>query len=297
MVVAGPTGSGKTALAAELARRLGGELVCADSRQVYAGFDAGTAKERPEGVATHLLDVAAPAERYSAGRFLEDALAAVAAIRARGRHPIVVGGTGLYIKALLEGLSPLPARDEETRARLEEEWARVGERPLRERLGALDPKLARAIPAGNKQRLIRALEVAESTGRSLSSFWSRRQNAAPGPWLCLRIEWPSEALRSRLRARCRALWPGLLAEVRRLRRGLDGSEPAFQSLGYREALAAVEAGLPEEEAYARFERATLAYAKRQRTWFNRQLQARPIAGGEASRMAEDAVRAVLEAER
>jgi tRNA dimethylallyltransferase len=290
LVIAGPTGSGKTSLAAAIAAAKDGELVSADSRQVYQGFDAGTNKERPAGIAMHLLDVAMPADPFSAGRFLEAAVPVIREIRSRRHLPIVVGGTGLYIKALLEGLSILPQRDAAVRARLESEWEAHGDAALRERLVAVDPKAASSIPVGNKQRLIRALEVFELTGRPITQAWEERQGAAEGPWLSFVIHWPSEELKRRLLARCAALWRPLVEETRRLRETLTGEEPAFQGLGYREALAFIEGRMLETEAYAAFEKDTLAYAKRQRTWFNNQLKnAIVIEGGPTERMLEQAL--------
>lgn len=296
IVVAGATGSGKTELAAALALARDGELVSADSRQVFQGFDVGTNKSRPAGVAIHLLDVATPAEPYSVGRFLEDAVPCIQEIRSRDHLPIVVGGTGLYIKALLEGLSELPQRDELVRQKLEERWQKHGEGALRKELTAVDPKAAQSIPAGNKQRLIRALEVVELTGKPISDAWAERKGAAPGPWLRLVIQWPPEELRRRLLSRCAALWPLLLEETRALRESLTGLEPAFESLGYREALSFLYGDALETEAYGEFERATLAYAKRQRTWFNNQLDAEVIEGGPLERMKDQALLALARAE-
>ena len=297
VVIAGPTGSGKTQLAAQLARELGGEIVSADSRQVYKDLDAATSKERPEGVAIHGLDLATPSEPYDVGRFLQDASAAISAIRSRGRLPIVVGGTGLYIKALLEGLSELPKRDETVRARLRAELDEKGEEDFRRRLKTLDPEAEAKIPKGNRQRLIRALEVCELTGKPMSEAFSRRRGAAPGRWVALRVDWPSETLKGRLEARCAAMWPKLLDEVRALRARYSGREPGFESLGYREAVAVVDGSLAEDEGYARFVKATLSYAKRQRTWFRHQLRAEAIEGGSAESMAAQARAAVERARR
>lgn len=293
LVIAGPTGSGKTDLAAALARELGGEIVSADSRQVYRGLDAGTAKDRPEGVAMHLLDIATPSEPFDVGRFAAAATKSVSDIRARGARPIVVGGTGMYIKALLEGLSELPPRDEAVRARLE----KLDEAALRLRLKESDPAAEAAIPKGNRQRLVRAVEVLELTGKPISAAWAERRGAVPGPFLAFRIDWPADEQRARLVARCRKIWPRLLAEVRALSAAYSGTEPGFESLGYREAFAALRGERREDEAYAAFEKATLAYAKRQRTWFRGQLKdARPIAGGPLESMKAQALRELARAE-
>lgn len=297
VVIAGPTGSGKTRLAARLALELGGEIVSADSRQVYKHLDAATAKERIEGVAQHCVDVATPEQRYDVGRFLQDASAAVSSIRSRGRVPIVVGGTGLYIKAFLEGLSELPKRDDTLRARLQAELEEKGEAAFRERLKAADPEAEAKIPKGNRQRLIRALEVCELTGKPMSAAFSRRRGAAAGRWVALRVDWPAETLKERLEARCAAMWPKLLDEVRALRARYSGREPGFESLGYREAVAVVDGSLGEKEGYERFAKATLSYAKRQRTWFRHQLDAEAIEGGSAESMTAQALQAVERAAR
>jgi tRNA dimethylallyltransferase len=288
LVVAGPTATGKTELAAELAKRLGGEIVSADSRQVYKGFDVGTNKSRPAGVAIHLLDVATPDEPYSVGRYLEAAVPAIQEIRARRSHPILVGGTGLYIKAVLEGLSVLPQRDAATRERLEA----LSTTALREKLTAADPRAAQTIPEGNRQRMIRALEVFDLTGRPISEKWGERTGAAPGPWKAFVIDWPVEELKRRIVSRCLAMWPGLLDEVRALKKAWAGTEPAFESVGYREALSCIEGRCPESDSYAAFEKATLAYAKRQRTWFRNQLDAVVVRGGPLEDMTRQALKAL-----
>ncbi|MBI3565848.1 MAG: tRNA (adenosine(37)-N6)-dimethylallyltransferase MiaA, partial [Elusimicrobia bacterium] len=168
IVLAGPTASGKTELAVRLALKLGAEIVSADSRQVYRFLDAATAKPTREQLAAvphHLVSVADPTEAYDAARFAREASAELADIRRRGKKAIVVGGTGLYLRALLEGLSPLPPRDEAVRARLEALSVREGRAALHARLAKADPKAAAATPAGNLQRVIRALEVLELTGK------------------------------------------------------------------------------------------------------------------------------------
>ena len=288
LVIAGPTGSGKTELAAALARRLGGEIVSADSRQVYRGLDAATGKARIPGVVQHLLDVADPQEKFDAGRFRAEAAKVVEDIRARGRRPIVAGGTGLYVKAFLEGLSELPKRDDAVRARL----AALSESELRAKLS---PEVGASIPKGNRQRLIRAVEVLELTGRQISEFWDKREGKAPGEWLALRIDWPADVLRDRLTERCKQMWPALLEEVRELKGRYSGKEPGFESLGYREALAVLEGGLEEAAGLETFIKSTLAYAKRQRTWFRTQLKAVSIEGGPIEEMARRAERAIEEA--
>ena len=277
IVIAGPTASGKTDLAYQLAVAVGGcEIVSADSRQVYRRLDAGTAKPsaaQRAAVPHWLLDVAEPSETFDAARWAKEASAAIADIRARRKLAIVCGGTGLYLKALLEGLAPLPPRDEALRARLSAESRAA----LHARLTTIDPEAAAAIPAGNIQRVVRALEVFELTGKPISAHWRERREGALAADLVLRLELPPERSRERIEARSRAMWPGLLAEVKALvPKEFTGAEPGFTSLGYREALACARGELLSDDALAEMIQGTAAYAKRQRTWFRTQLSARAL---------------------
>lgn len=271
IVLAGPTASGKTELAVALALRLDGEVVSADSRQVYRLLDAATAKPtaaQRAKVPHHLLDVADPAEAYDSGRFMREAKAAIAAIEKRGKLAIVCGGTGLYLRALLEGLAPLPPRDEAVRERL----SSLGKEELHARLEKADPKAAAAIPAGNVQRVVRALEVLELTGKPISSTWNEKREGGVPAGAILALEVPAETLRERVEARAQAMWPALLDEVRALVPSrFRGDEPGFTSLGYREAVAVQQGEMSSEEGLAEMIRATHAYVKRQRTWFRHQL--------------------------
>jgi tRNA dimethylallyltransferase len=275
IVLAGPTASGKTELAVSLALRLNAEIVSADSRQVYRFLDAATAKPSAEArarVPHHLVDVADPSEDYDAGRFLKEAAAAVADIRLRGKLAIVCGGTGFYIRALTEGLSPMPPRDEAVRARLTADAERDGANALHARLATADPKAALAIPVGNIQRVVRAMEVIELTGRPVSASWSEPRSGGETAEAILFLEVPNALLRERIDKRATAMWPALLAEVRALVPArFRGDEPGFTSLGYREAVAVLRGELSSREGLAEMIRATHAYAKRQRTWFRHQL--------------------------
>ena len=275
IVLAGPTASGKSELAVSLALKLNGEIVSADSRQVYRLLDAATAKpsaEQRARVPHHLLDVADPSEAYDAGRFAREASVAIADIRRRGKLAIVCGGTGLYIRALTEGLSPMPPRDEAVRARLTAEVERDGQAALHARLAKADPKAALAIPAANVQRVVRALEVIELTGRPISASWSEPRAGGEAADAILSLEVPNDLLRERIEKRATAMWPTLLAEVRALVAArFRGDEPGFTSLGYREAVAVLRGELSSKDGLAEMIRATHAYAKRQRTWFRHQL--------------------------
>lgn len=277
IVLAGPTASGKSDLAAALAESLGGVVISADSRQVYRRLDAGTAKPSAAlraRVPHKLLDVADPAEAFDAGRWAREASAAIAEARSAGLVPVVCGGTGLYLRALLEGLAPMPPRDEAVRARLNAEAESGGRAALHARLKKADPKAAAAIPPANVQRVVRALEVLELTGRPISEHWAAGRAGAEPAALTLRLELAPEALKARIESRARAMWPAMLAEVRALvPKEYAGTEPGFTSLGYREALACVRGDLTEEAGLDELVRGTNAYAKRQRTWFRGQLDA------------------------
>ena len=280
IVLVGPTASGKTELAAAVAERLGGEVVSADSRQVYRLLDAATAKPPASlraRVPHWLIDVADPSETYDAARFVREASAALAGIRRRGKIPIVCGGTGLYVRALLEGLSPMPAGDPSIRAKLAAVAEFKGPAALHARLSEIDPAAAAAIPPGNRQRLVRALEVFELTGRTISSHWAEERTGGEKPSAVLRLDVEPDLLRGRIERRARSMWPKLLEEVGRLVPArLRGDEPGLTSLGYREALDVLAGRSSPEEGLAAMTRATLAYAKRQRTWFRTQIAAASI---------------------
>lgn len=297
IVLVGPTASGKTDLAAALAERLGGEVLCADSRQVYRALDAATAKPSAAlraRVPHHLVDVADPAEVYDAGRFAREAAAALALIRGREKVPIVCGGTGLYVRALIDGLASLPPRDFAVRARLAAIAQREGSSALHARLALADPAAAASIPAANTQRVTRALEVLELTGRTISSHWAEGRAGAHKPSAVLRLDLPPRALRENIDRRTRAMWPALLAEVRALVPArLRGDEPGFTSLGYRSALAVTAGIMSPERGLEEMLRATNAYAKRQRTWFRTQIDARVVdASAGSNRTLERALRAL-----
>ncbi len=294
IVLAGPTASGKTALAVALAERLGAEVVSADSRQVYRRLDAGTAKptvEQRRRVRHHLLDLVEPDEAYDAGRFARDARAALADIAARGKRAIVCGGTGLYLKALLEGLAPLPPRDEALRARL----SALGGPVLHARLKKADPKAAAAIPAGNVARLVRALEVLELTGKPITEHWEagRKDGVAADKTLVLELE--ASALKSRIERRAESLWPALLDEVRWLvPKSYAGTEPGFTSLGYPQALAAASGRKDPDAMLDEMTDKTAQYAKRQRTWFRGQLPGAVALRADSPTLLDDALEALHE---
>lgn len=270
----GATAVGKTALAMALARRLPCDIVSVDSAMVYRGMDIGTAKPSPAlraEIRHYLIDICDPAEAYSAARFREDALGAIRDIIARGRIPLLVGGTGLYFRALEHGLSMLPAADRTVRARLEAEAALHGWAALHQRLHAVDPVAATRINANDPQRIQRALEVFELTGVPLTELQSQRVTE-PFPWRVVKIIVAYEN-RDELawRIHCRffqMLARGLVEEVERLyRRGdLDGRLPSMRAVGYRQWWEYLDGVRGYRETVERAIIATRQYAKRQMTW-------------------------------
>lgn len=281
LLILGPTASGKSALAMALARTYPVEIVSVDSAQVYRGLDIGTAKPSAAdraAVPHHLVDIRDPAEPYSAAQFAADAVPLIEAIRARGRLPLLVGGTMLYARALLWPFDELPAADPAVRARIERDAAALGWGALHDRLASLDAASAARIGRSDPQRIQRALEVIEITGKPLSALQSQAAARAPDPALPILALEPSDrsVLHQRIAQRFdRMLAEGLLDEVRGLRaRGdLDPDLPALRSVGYRQAwecLDAIDRGIPRAEALARLREtgiaATRQLAKRQLTW-------------------------------
>ncbi|MGD8619654.1 MAG: tRNA (adenosine(37)-N6)-dimethylallyltransferase MiaA [Gammaproteobacteria bacterium] len=270
----GPTASGKTGLAVELVRHLPLEIISVDSALVYRGMDIGTAKPGPDILAKaphRLIDIRDPLEAYSAAEFRTDALAAMAGISARGRVPLLVGGTFLYFRALEQGLSDMPAAAPEIRARLEAEARRDGLECLHARLARVDPVAAARIHVTDPQRILRALEVYEQTGEPLSVFHARGRNAA-FPYRLLKLALlPQDRgmLHDRIAARFSAmLAAGLVEEVRRLylRGDLTPELPAMRAVGYRQVWAHLAGEISYEELPVRAIVATRQYARRQLTW-------------------------------
>jgi len=275
-LIAGPTASGKSAHALQLAERTGAEIVNADSMQIYAGLRVLTAGPPPEERAKaphHLFEVADAAVGWSVGRWLEAATTAIAEIVARGNPVIVVGGTGLYFRALTHGLADVPAVPETQREISGLLYAARGEEDFREILKPLDPDAEARIEVGDRQRLVRAHSVAVATGRSLTSWQTDTKPALqPGTWLG-RVLDPA---RAELYARCDArlsvmVEQGALDEVRAMEaRGLDPSLPALKAVGYREFAAHLRGETSLEQALEAARQETRRYAKRQLTWFRNQ---------------------------
>jgi tRNA dimethylallyltransferase len=272
-VITGPTASGKTALAIELARRLGGEIVNADSQQVYRGLDLGTAKPTPAEQAVarhHLLDVVEPGEGMDAARYQALADAAIADIASRGRFPIVAGGTGLYLRALLRGVAAAPGRDPALRAALEAEAERDGRAALHRRLARVDPAAAARIGENDLVRIVRALEIA-SGGRTQSEvFDAHRFAEVRYRARLLVLDLPRAELHARIEARAIPLFEGLLAEARRLLERCAGELPPRLPIGYAEASDVLAGRLSRDEAMRRVQVAHRRYARRQVIWLRRE---------------------------
>ncbi|SFP91909.1 tRNA dimethylallyltransferase [Geodermatophilus dictyosporus] len=271
VAVVGPTATGKTALAVELARRLGGEVVNADSMQLYRGMDIGTAKpgaaER-RGVPHHLLDVWHVRQAASVVEYARLARAAVDRLRAAGTVPLLVGGSGLYVRAVLDDLD-FPGTDPAVRARLQAELADAGPAALHARLAAVDPEAAAAVLPSNGRRIVRALEVVELTGRPFRATLPEPRPRYPAVVVGLDRE-PAE-LDARVAERVDRMWAaGFVAEVEALAaEGLREGPTAARALGYAQVLAQLDGALTADDARERTVTTTRRFVRRQRSWFRR----------------------------
>jgi tRNA dimethylallyltransferase len=298
VVLSGPTASGKSALALALAREFPLEIVNADSLQVYRHFDIGTAKptaaERRE-VPHHLIDVADPDEPYDAGRYVRDAERAIGEIRAREKIPLLVGGTGMYIRALLRGLDPLPS-DPRVREELSRRWEVEGGAALHAELARIDPGTSTKVHPSDRLRVLRALEIAAVAGVPPSrarASWSSPDARHGCLFLALRPD--REALYRGIDSRTEEMFRrGLLEEVRELlASGFGRSLKPMMALGYRHAAAHLLDGVPLPETIEAVKRDTRRYAKRQVTWLSSEPDLVPVVPGEASRPPSETVRIYL----
>ena len=276
IAIAGPTAAGKSELAVLLAERLGGEVVSYDSVQFYRGFDIGTGKltlEERKGIPHHLLDCLDPAQAFTAGDFRREAVRVIEGIRERGNLPILVGGTGLYLRALLMGLFDGPPRSDELRAKLRALADRRGREFVHRLLTRFDPESARRIDPRDLQKVIRAVEVCVVAGKAISALQADGREPLPG-YACFKIGLnpDREALYSRINRRVEKMFAaGLEEETRRIMRLPDaGSIKGLGSLGYRQVVSALRSDITMEEAVRDTQTATRHYAKRQMTWFRRE---------------------------
>ena len=278
IVISGPTATGKTALGVEVCLRVGGEVISADSMQIYRGLDIGTAKvtaAETRGVPHHMVDVAEPWEDYSVSRWVDAAAECAEDIFARGKIPVIVGGTGLYIDSLLSGRDFAGTQaDGELRARLGREYDALGGEAFRERLREIDPERAAILHPADRKRLVRAMEVFLLTGETITAH-DQRTRALPPRWESARFALSFADRRSlydRIDARVdEMVRRGLFEEVRALLGGgkISPACPAMQAIGYKEAAEYLEGRVPAEEAVESIKLASRRYAKRQLTWLRR----------------------------
>ena len=292
IVITGPTASGKTALAVDLALTFDGEILNADSMQVYRGMDVGTAKptmaER-RGVPHHLIDVVDPDEAFNAGIYRTLSLPVIKGMRSRGKLCVVVGGTGLYIRTLLGGLLDCPPRDPSLRKALQRQIVEYGSPFLHKRLGGLDPESARKIHPHDRVRIVRALEVIELTKKPFSEL-TRGHRFGDRPFHALKfcLQRAREDLYHRINARClRMIEMGLVSETQALlEQGYSADLNPMQSLGYRHMVSFLEGRWKMDETIVRLQRDTRRYAKRQITWFKSDPQMAWIAPDDRDEMAK-----------
>ncbi len=302
VAIVGPTAAGKSALGVWLAERLGGEILACDSTQVYRGFDIGTAKptaEERHGIPHHLVDVVDPGEIFHAGEYRLRALGVLDDLARGGKLPILTVGTGLYLRALLEGLCPAPSRSEELRERLRRRAADRGPAYLRRILERLDPEAARRIGARDEPKMIRAIEVRLISGRPISALHREGREPLEG-YRAIKIGlMPARAaLYERIHRRAEGMVAaGWIEEVRRLiDRGVPATAKPFQFIGYQEWREYIEGKIGKEEAFERIRLATRRYAKRQITWFRRETGVHWLEGfGDDPAIAAAALAAIVNA--
>ena len=294
VVVTGPTASGKSALAMDLARRLGGELVSADSMQLYRGFDIGTAKPSTKELAEvphHLIDVADPGSTYSAGAFRRDALLAISDISKRGRLPIVVGGTGLYIKVLLEGLVEGAPKDVALRKLLSERWDKGEAACLYGELERVDPLLAAKLHVNDKKRVLRGLEVWQLTGVPLSKVQAEHafaEREVDAKVFIMEVERGSLYMRINRRVE-EMISAGWVTEVKKLlAAGVPRDIEPMRAIGYKELVSHLAGEVSLDDAIAAIKQSTRRFAKRQLTWFRR-MEGTRITPGEVERVVAETI--------
>jgi len=278
LVVAGPTAAGKTELAISLACALRGEIISADSRQIYKGLDIGTGKPSPvqlELVKHHLIDIVDPAEKYSAGKFAKDASAVARKLSGQGKTILICGGTGFYIEALIRPFFKEPASGEEEkiklRLRMKQKAEAEGTESLYQELSAIDPQSARRLHPNDFQRVSRALELYYLTGQTMTELLSCPHGESPYAPFSVILEPERESLKRAIACRCQSMLErGWAEEVEALlKAGISPDAPGMQSLGYREVIAMVRGKISRDQALALVIQKTWQYARRQYIWFNR----------------------------
>lgn len=275
MIVLGPTGVGKSAAAIRVAKIFDGEIINCDSMQVYKGFDIGTDKvplEKRDGIPHHLLDIVSPAAQFTAAEFAARSLEAMESIQARKKLPILVGGTGLYIKALLDGLFPEEKKDPLLRKRLESEASQIGLDKLWRRLEVVDPAYARKIGKNDRIRIIRALEVYDATKKPISEhFLHTKSFVRDFNVIKIGLKLDRKMLYIRIEQRVDSMFArGIIREVEALlKKGFKEDSPPFRALGYKHVLKFLRNEISLEEAVASTKKDTRHYAKRQITWFKK----------------------------
>jgi len=272
IVIVGPTASGKTALSLALAKKFNGEIISADSRQIYRGMDLGTAKATPKErkeIKHYLIDIKNPDQDYSVGQFKKDAIKATGQILKKGKLPIVVGGTGLYISALVNNLEfPKVKEDKKLRAKLEAEIKKYGLAYLFDKLIKLDPEALYIVDPKNPRRVVRALEVALISGKPFTAL--RKKGKPLFDFLLIGLNPPVEVLKKRIAGRIREMTKdGLVKELKGLVKKYGYKAKPFDAIGYREIIDYLNGKISLEEAINTISQNTLLYAKRQMTWFKR----------------------------
>ncbi|HET9838330.1 MAG TPA: tRNA (adenosine(37)-N6)-dimethylallyltransferase MiaA [Candidatus Angelobacter sp.] len=298
VVILGPTASGKTALSLHLAKRFSGEIVSCDSVAVYREFEIGTAKPTPaerQQAPHHLIDVAAPAEVFTAGDYSRLGRKAIQEISARGRTPVVVGGTGLYLRALLEGLFAGPPRSEELRTRLRDREAERGPGYLHGLLRRLDPKAAQSVHANDVPKVIRAIEVSIKARKPMTDLWQQGREPLRG-FRILRIGLDPDRteLYQRINARAREMFTsGLIEESKTLAGRYGEAARPLTSLGYKQAAQFLRGELSLEKAIEAAQQGHRNYAKRQMTWFRREPEVKWFAGFGSDPQVQEAIEQVI----
>lgn len=287
LIITGPTATGKTRLSVELAKNLGGEVVSADSMQIYRGMDVGTAKvtnDEMQGVAHHMIDVADPMEDYSVSRYVAEATACIGDILSRGKLPIVAGGTNLYIDSLVRGLDFAQTQEDKAlREELNAQYDALGGEAMLSRLGEFDPERAAKLHASDKRRIVRAIEIFTLTGETMTEH-DRKTQLLPPRFDAMKVALTfsdREMLYSRINSRVDIMVrQGLFDEVQALlNKGLSPESTAMQAIGYKEPAAYLRGEIGRDEAIEQIKLSSRRYAKRQLTWLRRDEAVRWIQWG------------------